>query len=68
MCLIGGDGTDTADYHYDAGAITVDLSAGTGVGNFADGDTLSEIENVIGSTVDDDVLIRRRECQSTGWI
>lgn len=50
--LIGGGGTDTASYARAAGSVTVDLSAGTTSG--ADGgDTLSSIENVVGSAYAD---------------
>jgi Ca2+-binding RTX toxin-like protein len=51
--LIGGDGTDLADYSASAAGVTVDLSAGTGAGGDADGDALSEIENVTGSSFAD---------------
>lgn len=51
--LIGGTGVDTASYlHSDAG-VTVDLMAGTGLGGDAQGDTLSGIENLIGSNFND---------------
>lgn len=43
--LIGGDGIDTATYEHEAQGLTVDLAAGTA----SDGDTLSGIENLIGS-------------------
>ncbi len=36
-----------------AAAVTVDLTAGTGTGGDAEGDTLSEIENLNGSTLAD---------------
>ncbi|MCV2355711.1 hypothetical protein LNV09_16320 [Paucibacter sp. B2R-40] len=47
--LMGGAGSDTADYQLSAQAVTVDLQAGTGVGGDAEQDTLTDIENLIGS-------------------
>jgi len=47
--LFGGSGTDTADYSGQSGGITVDLVAGTS----SDGDTLTSIENVIGTNGQD---------------
>ena len=47
--LDGGTGTDTASYTDSAAGVTVDLSAGTGSGGTADGDTLTNIENITGS-------------------
>ena len=48
--LDGGAGTDTADYSGAAAAVTVDLSSsGAQSGGYAEGDTLSGIENIIGS-------------------
>lgn len=47
--LTGGLGTDTADYLTSSEGVTVDLAAGTGSGGDAEGDTLSEIENIAGS-------------------
>ena len=51
--LDGGVGTDTVDYSASADPVTVDLQLGTGAGGDADGDTLSNIETVIGSQGDD---------------
>ena len=51
--LIGGAGTDIADYGDASGAVTIDLGAGTGVGSQAQGDTLASIENVEGSDYND---------------
>lgn len=50
--LNGGDDTDTATYADAASAVTVDLDAGTATGG-AGADTLSEVENVIGSAFND---------------
>lgn len=49
----GGLGVDTVDYSGSDASINVDLAAGTGFGGFAEGDTLSAIEKVIGSDFDD---------------
>ncbi|TSD87760.1 calcium-binding protein [Mycobacterium sp. KBS0706] len=54
--LAGGDGTDTASYYTSAAAVTVDLAAGSASGGDAEGDTLSGIENLSGSNVNDDTL------------
>ncbi|PCG14153.1 MULTISPECIES: cadherin domain-containing protein [Sphingomonas] len=54
--LVGGDGVDTVDYSASTAGVRVDLGSGTGVGGLADGDTLREIENAIG-TAGDDVLV-----------
>jgi Ca2+-binding RTX toxin-like protein len=51
--LSGGLGTDTADYSASAAGVTVDLEAGTGTGGDAQGDILSGIENLIGTSYDD---------------
>ncbi|HWX51503.1 MAG TPA: calcium-binding protein [Roseomonas sp.] len=51
--LDGGPGTDTADYSGSPAAVTVDLTAGTGSGGDAEGDTLTSVEIVIGSNFDD---------------
>ncbi|MGO4832234.1 beta strand repeat-containing protein, partial [Rhizobiaceae sp. 2RAB30] len=47
--LVGAAGVDTADYSASAAGVAVDLSAGTGVGGDAEGDTLTDVENIIGS-------------------
>lgn len=51
--LVGGSGSDTADYTGSAAAVTVDLATGSGTGGDAQGDTLSSIENVAGSSFGD---------------
>ncbi|MGV8986873.1 MAG: Hint domain-containing protein [Cypionkella sp.] len=51
--LNGGAGIDTADYSASTSAVSVDLSAGRGYGGDASGDTLSGIENLIGSAYND---------------
>jgi serralysin len=51
--LIGGDGTDTAAYGDSQEGVQVSLDVGKGSGGTASGDTLSEIENLSGSSYDD---------------
>ena len=55
-------GNDTADYSASSSAVTVNLTSGTGTGGDAQGDTLSAIENIVGSA-QADTLDRRRQCQ-----
>jgi Ca2+-binding RTX toxin-like protein len=47
--LLGGDGIDTANYSASASGVTVNMSTGVNSGGDAAGDTLSGIENLIGS-------------------
>lgn len=51
--LIGGAGTDTADYSASGAGVTVNLTTGTGSGGDAQGDVLSQIENLLGSNFAD---------------
>ena len=53
--LDGGDGTDTVDYSAASGSVTVDLSVTTAqtIGADQGSDTLSNIEDVIGSAEND---------------
>jgi Ca2+-binding RTX toxin-like protein len=51
--LAGGIGTDTASYEDNWGAVFVNLAAGAGFGNAAQGDTYTGIENLTGSIFDD---------------
>ena len=51
--LSGGSGIDTADYSDSALAVIVDLATGIGHGGDAEGDTLSSIEDLIGSAFND---------------
>lgn len=53
--LVGGSGTDTADYSASDAAVNVDLASGTGTGGHAQGDTLSSVENVTGTSFDDTI-------------
>ena len=48
-------GMDIATYSDSASGVTVDLVAGSGTGGDAQGDTLSNIEGVIGSNFNDDL-------------
>ncbi|MGH6736811.1 MAG: calcium-binding protein, partial [Methyloceanibacter sp.] len=47
--LFGGEGDDTASYENSAAGVTVNLATGVGSGGDAEGDTLSDIENLKGS-------------------
>lgn len=47
--LHGGTGSDTVSYAGSSAAVTVDLAAGTATGGDAAGDTLTEVENLVGS-------------------
>ncbi|MEQ9143979.1 MAG: putative Ig domain-containing protein [Parvibaculaceae bacterium] len=51
--LIGGTGSDTADYQNSAIAVSIDLGLGTVAGGDAQGDNLTEIENLSGSLFND---------------
>ncbi|WP_112661813.1 calcium-binding protein [Microvirga flavescens] len=51
--LNGGGGIDTVDYSNSGAAVAVNLATGQGAGGNAQGDTYSEIENVIGSRFND---------------
>ncbi|NGN45327.1 calcium-binding protein, partial [Mesorhizobium sp. CGMCC 1.15528] len=51
--LIGGLGSDTADYTASTAGIIINLEAGTAAGGHAEGDTLTGIENLTGSAFDD---------------
>lgn len=51
--LNGGAGVDSVSYRASDEGVRVDLAEGTGEGGHAEGDVLSNIENVIGSDHDD---------------
>ncbi|EJM58230.1 putative calcium-binding protein, partial [Pseudomonas sp. GM50] len=58
--LDGGTGTDTVDYSTSAAAVNVDIRLGTGLvgtGGDAEGDTLTNIERVIGSAFNDSFTV-----------
>jgi Ca2+-binding RTX toxin-like protein len=52
----GGSGTDTASYLDSWAGVTVNLANGTGIGGTAEGDTLSNIEDLIGSQHNDTLI------------
>jgi serralysin len=54
--LLGGAGTDTAIYDDSAAGVFVNLASGRGAHGTAQGDTLSSIENVTGSTLNDTLM------------
>lgn len=54
--ITGGTGTDTAAYDDTSQAVTISLTSNTGSGGEAEGDVLSGIENLIGSTANDTLL------------
>jgi Ca2+-binding RTX toxin-like protein len=71
--LNGGGGFDTADYRASGAAVTVRLSAdstapGTGTGGDAEGDKLSSIERVYGSTKDDSLYGSSVADVLDGWL
>lgn len=51
--IIGGDGSDTATYAASDAGVTVRFDNGSIYGGHAQGDTLSDIENLYGSNFDD---------------
>ena len=52
----GGNGSDTADYVKSTAAVTIDLTNGTSSGGYADGDILTNIENVHASRFNDSIV------------
>lgn len=53
--LNGGDGSDTADYTSETAGITVNLFTGTVTKNAGGSDTLSFVENIVGSNFSDTI-------------
>ena len=49
----GGSGSDYSSYQDSTAGVTVSLASGTGSGGYAEGDTLTSIENLTGSWYDD---------------
>ncbi|MGI9508108.1 MAG: calcium-binding protein [Geminicoccaceae bacterium] len=49
----GGAGSDQVTYENSAQAVQINLSSGTGSGGDAEGDTIQNVENVVGSAYDD---------------
>ncbi|WP_152047600.1 tandem-95 repeat protein [Aureimonas psammosilenae] len=54
--LLGGAGSDTASYARSETGVRVELSTGLGYEGDAEGDKLTGIENITGSTHDDDLV------------
>jgi Ca2+-binding RTX toxin-like protein len=52
----GGEGIDTVHYELSPGNVIVDLTAGTAVDGHGSTDTLSNLENIVGSNVGNDFL------------
>ncbi|MEA9983453.1 calcium-binding protein, partial [Herbaspirillum sp. RTI4] len=55
--LLGGSGNNTAGYTLSASGVTIDLSTGFGTGGDAQGDKLTNINSIIGSSYDDTFII-----------
>ena len=54
--LDGGAGVDFASYETSQSGVTVNLATGTGKGGDAEGDTLQNMEGIIGSRLDDTLI------------
>ncbi|MGL4968043.1 MAG: beta strand repeat-containing protein [Inquilinus sp.] len=65
--LDGGDGSDTASYYTGTVGVTVNLTAGTGSGGDAQGDTYAGIENVTGSAGADQITGSAVANALNGW-
>lgn len=52
----GGKGVDIIDYSDASGGVNINLAAGTGSGSDAEGDKISEVENVWGSDYNDTLI------------
>jgi Ca2+-binding RTX toxin-like protein len=65
--LDGGAGNDAVSYYISSVGVTVDLSAGTGSGGDAQGDTLVSIENVTGSAGNDQLTGNAGSNILRGW-
>jgi len=53
--MAGGTGNDTLSYADDTAGVTIDMTAGTGVGGDADGDSFSGFEHLLGGLGNDDL-------------
>jgi ELWxxDGT repeat protein len=51
--MFGGDGVDTVSYAGNFGGVWIDLPSGVGKWNFAEGDVIGGVENVIGTDFTD---------------
>ena len=65
--LDGGAGFDWAYYLFSNAGVTVDLTAGTGAGGWAAGDTLTGIERVDGSNLNDTITGDGANNTLYGW-
>ncbi|WP_342237921.1 calcium-binding protein [Inquilinus sp. OTU3971] len=65
--MFGAPGFDIADYSASSAGVTVDLTAGTGMGGDAQGDTLIDIENVTGSQGKDILIGTAGTNVLAGW-
>ena len=54
--LDGGTGFDTADYSGSDAGVAINLAASSGVGGYAEGDSLSGIERIVGSDFADQLI------------
>lgn len=54
--MLGGSGTDTISYVTSRAGVLIDLATGVALGGDAKGDTFSDIENVIGTNVNDTLI------------
>lgn len=54
--LNGGNGIDTIDYSISGASVQVNLLTGTGTGGEAQGDVISNVENVTGSAFNDTLI------------
>ena len=54
--LDGGSGSDTVDYSESSDEVSIDLITGNASGGHASGDTLTSIENVVGSPYSDTII------------
>ena len=65
--LDGGAGLDRAYYFSSDAGVTIDLATGTGQGGTAEGDTLTNIEQVFGSTHGDHLVGDAEDNWLRGW-
>ena len=54
--ILGGEGIDTAVYTQSVSGVSVNLSTGSAAGGDAQGDTISEVENLVGSGFNDNLI------------
>ncbi|HEY9347735.1 MAG TPA: M10 family metallopeptidase C-terminal domain-containing protein, partial [Inquilinus sp.] len=65
--LDGGAGIDAISYYTGTVAVTVNLASGVGAGGDAQGDNYVSIENVTGSTADDQITGDAMDNALNGW-